>query len=112
LKWYLIQKRSPASLTHEYVWLLGHVLGHLEEPVRAATFGVHRALRYALAVEVLHLLNDVVIVQRDRAGCTDCQRELVAGSGNPRIGGRGGRFAVVAACVRVDIIHSFALLPR
>ena len=41
-----------------------HVVGHLEEAVRAAALGVHDALGHALAVEVLHLLHDVVVVQR------------------------------------------------
>ena len=63
------------------------VVGDLEEAVRAAALGVDDALGHALAVEVLHLLHDVVVVQRDRAGGADGQRVLVAGGGDPGVGG-------------------------
>ena len=63
------------------------VVGHLEEAVGAAALGVDDALGHALAVEVLHLLHDVVVVQRDRAGGSDGQRVLVAGGGDSGVGG-------------------------
>ncbi len=44
----------------------GDVLGHLEEPVGAASLGVHHPLGHALAVELLHLLDDIGVMQHTR----------------------------------------------
>ena len=66
-----------------------------EEAVGAAALGVHDALGDTLAVEVLHLLDDVVVVQDGGAARTDGQRVLVAGAGIPEsvvvAGGLAGR---------------------
>jgi len=75
---------------------LRDVLGDLEEAVGAGPLGMHDPLRDALAVEVLHLLDDVVIVQHRRPAGADGQRVLVACGGDPGVGGRRRR-AVLAA---------------
>jgi hypothetical protein len=46
--------------------------------VRAAALGVDHALGYALAIEVLDLLHEVVVVQDGRTPRPDGERELVA----------------------------------
>ena len=55
------------------------VLGHLERAERAAALGVRLPLRDALPVEVGHLLDQVVVLQQDRAVRADGQRMLVTG---------------------------------
>ena len=67
---------------------LADVLGDLEDAEGAAAFGVGLALGDALAVEVRHLVDEMVIVQQDRAVCANGQRVAVAGR---RRSGRGGR---------------------
>src|SRR6185437_8058023 len=54
------------------------VVGHLEVAERAATLGVRLALRDALPVELRHLLDQVVILQQDRAVGADGQGFVVA----------------------------------
>jgi hypothetical protein len=58
--------------------------------VRAIALGVDDALGHALAVEMLHLLHDVVVVQNDRAGGAHRQGVLVAGGRDPGVVGGGG----------------------
>jgi hypothetical protein len=43
---------------------------------------MHDALGNALAVEVLHLLNQIVVLQQRRAVWARDQRKLVAGGGH------------------------------
>ena len=64
------------------------VLGGLELPERARALRVHVALRDALAVEVRHLVQEVHVVQQDRAVRTDGQRVAVAGRGRAGVGRR------------------------
>jgi hypothetical protein len=87
------QRGAPAALEQLRLCVLADVLGDLEEAMRARALGVHDALGDALAVEVLHLLDDVVVVQDGGTARPDGQRELVARSGNPGVGGRGRRLA-------------------
>ena len=54
------------------------VLGHLEMPEGARALGVWLALGDALSVEVGHLLDEVVVVEHDRAIAPERQRMLVA----------------------------------
>ena len=56
-----------------------HVLGRLEHAERARALGVRLALGNPLAVEVGHLLDQVLVLKQDRAVRTDGQREFVAG---------------------------------
>ena len=56
-----------------------HVLGRLEHAEGARPLGVRLALGNALAVEVGHLLDQVLVLEQDRAVGADGQRELVAG---------------------------------
>jgi hypothetical protein len=58
------------------------VVSHLERAERAAALGVRLPLRDALAVEVGHLLEQVVVLQQDRPVRADSQRMLVAGDGD------------------------------
>ena len=67
-------------------WLTSAV--DLEMAERAPALGVRLAFRYALPVEVRHLLYQVVILQQDRAIRADGQRVLVAGHRDPCIRGR------------------------
>jgi hypothetical protein len=78
--------------------------------VRTTTLGVHDALRYALAVEMLNLLDHVVIVQGDRASRADGQRILITRSQNPGVGGRRRRLAFAFAGGRFDISHDLLSL--
>jgi hypothetical protein len=73
-----LEYRSPGVLTD--------VAGHLEVPESAATLGVRLAFRDALPVELGHLLDQVVILQKNRAVRTDRQRLLVAGCGGTAVG--------------------------
>ena len=80
-----------AGLEHRGAGEGADVLGHLERPERAATLGVRLPLRDALPVEVRHLLDQVVILQQQRAVRPDGQRVLVAGDRYPAVGrGRSG----------------------
>ena len=66
------------------------VRGRLPRTERARTLGVGLAFGNPLAIEVGHLLDQVVIVQDDRAIGADGQRMLVALDGDTGIGGGGG----------------------
>jgi hypothetical protein len=55
--------------------------------MRAPALGVHDALGYALAIELRHLLDEVVVVQDRRTVGADGERVLVAGD---RRAARGG----------------------
>ena len=74
---------------------LRHVLGHLEEAVRPGALGMDDALGHALAVEVLHPLDRVGVVQNGRALRADGQRMVVAGGRDAGVV-RGGRRLLVA----------------
>jgi hypothetical protein len=77
---------------------LRDVLGDLEEAVRARALGVDDALGDALAVELRHLLDDVVVLQQDRPVRADGQRVRVARRRDPRVG-RGRRRSVLAHAI-------------
>ena len=72
----------------------GDVLGDLEESVGTGALGMHDPLGDALAVEVLHLLHDIVVVQHGRPGRPHRERVLVARSGDPRVRRRHRRLGV------------------
>src|SRR3954452_14630839 len=57
---------------------------HLEEAVRGAALGVHDPLVHALAVEMLHLLHHVGVLQRRRTVRANSPRKLVAGNWRTR----------------------------
>ena len=63
------------------------VLGGLELAEGARALRVHVALGDALAVEVRHLVQEVVVVQQDRAVGAQGQRVAVAGRRGARLGG-------------------------
>ena len=67
--------------------VLADVLGHLEEPVRAAALGVDDPLGHPLAVELRHLLDQVVVLEQDRPVGADGQRMLVARRRDAGVGG-------------------------
>src|SRR5690606_1441540 len=60
----------------------GDVLGDDEFAERAAALGVHDTLGYPLAVGMCELLEQVVVVEQDRALGTGGQRLVVAGDGD------------------------------
>ena len=70
-----------AGLEERGLGVLRDVLGGLELTERTRALGVHVALRHALAVEVRHLVQEVDVVQQDRAVGADRQRVAVAGRG-------------------------------
>src|SRR5215207_6275589 len=57
---------------------------------------MHDPLGHALAIELLHLLYDVRVVEHGRAARADGQRVVVAGRGDPG-SGRGRRWASIVA---------------
>ena len=65
-----------------------HVVGRRELPERAGALGVHVALGHPFAVEVGHLVQEVHVVQQDRAVGAEGQRVPVARRGGPGVGGR------------------------
>ena len=67
-----------ARLEHRRLGVGAHVTRHLEVAERAAALGVGLALRDPLPVEVRHLLDEVVVLQQDRAVGPDGERVLVA----------------------------------
>ena len=86
-----------AGLEHRGPGVLADVVGHLEVAERAAALGVRLALRDAFPVEVGHLLDQVVVLQQDRAVGADGQRMLVTGCRRCRH--RSSRyFSVISAC--------------
>ena len=94
------QRVGPgAGLEHRRLGVGADVVRHLEVAERAAALGVRLALRDPLAVEVGHLLDQVVVLEQDRAVGTDGQRMLVALDRRAGIG-RGG----------LDICHVLLLL--
>jgi hypothetical protein len=66
--------RPRSGLEHRGRGVRAHVLGHLEDAERTTALGVRLAFRDALPVEIGHLLDQVVIVQHDRAVGPDGQR--------------------------------------
>ena len=82
----------PARLEHSRLGELRDIVGGLEEPERAAALGVYDPLRHALPVELGHLLDEVVVLQQDRAAIAEGQRVVVAGDRDAGVGcGRGHR---------------------
>ena len=67
---------------------LADVLGRLEHPVAAAALGVDDSLGHPFPVELGHLLDQVVILQQQRAVGTDRLRELITRRRRARIRGR------------------------
>src|SRR4051794_33180240 len=59
-------------------WRLACGDGHLEEEVRRAALGVHDPLGHPPAVEMLHLLHHVGVLQRRRTVRVNSHRTLVA----------------------------------
>ena len=86
------QRVGPGAwLEHRGLGVGADVLRHLEVAERAAALGVRLTLGDALAVEVGHLLDQVVILEQDRAVGADGERMLVTldrrtGIGRRRLG--------------------------
>ena len=78
-----------AGLEDGGLGVLADVLGDLEAAEGAAALGVGLALGDPLPVELRHLLDEVVVLQQDRAVGADGERVLVAGDADAGIG-RGG----------------------
>ena len=70
--------RTGAGLEHRGPGVGADVLRHLEVPERAAALGVRLTLGDPLAVEVRHLLDQVVVLEQDRAVGAHGERMLVA----------------------------------
>ena len=87
---------------------LADVVGDLEEAEGAAALGVHDPLGHALAVEVGHLLDQVVVLEQDRPVRAGGERVVVARRRDARRRwwweeawrGRSSPVAVPAACAR------------
>ena len=80
---------------------LRDVLGHLEEAMGAVSARVHDALGHAFAIELRHLLDQVVVLQQQRAVRAGTEGVLVAGGWDTGVGGRVGRALVahwIAPC--------------
>ncbi len=77
-----------AGLEQRRLGVRRDVLGGLELTERAGALGVHVALRHALAVEVRHLVQEVVVVQQDRTVGADGQAVAVAGRRSTGLGRR------------------------
>src|SRR6185437_11797546 len=65
-----------------------HVFGNLEKAVSAAALGVNHAFRNPFAVELRHLLDQVMVLQQDRTVGAGGKGMFVARSRNACIGGR------------------------
>src|ERR1019366_776954 len=79
--------------------VLGDILGDLEETVRATALGVNDSLGHTLSVELRHLLDQIVVLEQNRAVGSDCERVLVAGRGNASIGrGPGSLLIAHSGC--------------
>ena len=78
---------GSAGLEHRRLGERRHVVGDLEVAERAAALGVHVAFGYPFPVEVRHLLDEVMVVQHDRAVRPDGEREGVARGGCAMVGG-------------------------
>src|SRR5581483_11110018 len=63
---------------------------YFEVAKRAAPFGMDNALGYPLAVELRHLLNEIVVLQQQRSFGSDRKRIFIAWSRYPCIS-RGSR---------------------
>src|SRR5258707_1041037 len=78
----------PGALLKELgLGALADVLGDLKVAVRPAALGVHDPLGHAVTVEVRHLLDQVVVLQQQRAVAADGLRELVARRRDAGVGG-------------------------
>jgi len=87
-----LEHRGPGQLTD--------VLGHPEHPERPTALGMRLPLRDTLAVEVRHLLQQVMILQQQRPVRTHRQRMLVTGNSYPGIR-RGRRSRVMIGVSRL-----------
>ena len=81
-----------ARLKHRRPGEGAHILHDLERPERTTAVRVRLAFRNALAVEIRHLLDQVVILQQQRAVRPDRQRLLIACDGHASVGGGWPRF--------------------
>src|SRR5690606_692999 len=64
------------------------VFGDLEHAERSTTLGVHDPFGHPLTVELSQFLDEVVVVQDDRAVRSDGHRVGIAGDRCTRVGGR------------------------
>src|SRR5207302_10628152 len=85
-------------------------LGDLEVAEGAAALGVHDALGHALAIERLHLLDHVVILEQDWTVRAYGERVVVACRGDAGVGGGGGNRLIVWIAILAVQAHVFALL--
>ena len=72
------QAGRGAGLEHRRLGELAYVVRHLEPAECAAALGVRLPLRDPLPVELGHLLDQVAVLEQDRAAGADGQRMLVA----------------------------------
>ena len=91
-----------ARLKHRRLGERADIVGYLEPPESARTLGVRLAFGHALAIELRHLLDEVVIVQQDRPVGADGQRVLVTFDRDAGIRRRRwvGRVSVILAPFR------------
>ena len=85
----------------------GDVLGGLEDAERAGALRMDVALRDALAVEVRHLVQEVDVVQQDRAVGADGQAVAVADRRRSVVGGRA-ELGLTARCRLDGLGHRFS----
>ena len=81
--------RLDARLKQCRLGVLADVLGHLKTAERAASLGMGLPLWNPLPVPVRHLLDEVMILQQDRAVGADGERMLIAGDWNAGVSRRG-----------------------
>ncbi len=79
------QRGRRVRLEQRRLGVGGHVLGDLEPAERAAALGVRLPLRDPLPVPLGHLLDQVAVLQQDRAARAHGQRVLIAFNRNARI---------------------------
>lgn len=77
--------RFRTRLEHRRLGVGTNIVGHLEMPERSGTLGVRLPLGDTFAIEVGHLLDEVMVMQQNWAIGSNGQRVFVTGDGAPRI---------------------------
>ena len=96
------QPGRGAGLEHGRLGELADVVRHLEPAECAAALGVRLPLRDPLAVELGHLLDQVAVLEQDRATGADGQRVLVALDRDAGV--RGGWLGLVGGHARTSLV--------
>jgi hypothetical protein len=100
--------RLRAGLEHRRLGVAANVARYLEVAEGAGALGMGLALRDPLSVEVGHLLDEVVVLQQDRAVGANRERELVGRYRDTGVG--GGRVGAIGHATSLETVSFISII--